>query len=564
MGDLSDYLGSVRAHGGKRLPVALALVLAGALLEGVGILAILPFAAILTGSVDNEPARMALSWLDGIGLDTTIERAVALVVGFVLVLALRNFVVWRRDTYLFRLGAEFVDHWRGRLFRAIASAPWTRINALRRTDLEHAITNDVSRLSAGNDRLLRASVALAVIAVQAAILAALSPALLGVVLVLFAIAVAFAVPLVRRAGDYGKRLTRAGRRIHGVLGDFLAGQKIARLENAETRFIDHFEHAVADTRAQQLAFVSSQAAARAWFQLIAGTMVAVSLIVGLFWLETPLGVLLVTLAILARLVPPVMTVTQAFQAAANMLPAYISLRQLEAELRTEARSLVPQGLRSDGPQGPAQLELRDIAFRHEGQAVDILHDTNLTVPAGEIVALAGASGRGKTTLLDIATGLLVPQAGAVLVDDRELVTETDWAAWRAQIAYLPQDPYLFDASVRENLRWSAPGADDDALWNSLRITEADTLVRALPGGLDARIGERGSTLSGGERQRLCLARALLAQPRFLILDEATNALDRELEQRILERLRGMLDRFSILYVTHRTEAAQQADRIVEL
>ena len=161
MGELAEYIGSIRRFAGKRLWHGAALVVAAVVVEGFGILAILPFAALFTGEADSGPARSVLEALARIGLDTTVERALGLTGAFVAILALRNLIVWRREIYLAQLGVDFVDHWRSRLFRAIGAAPWTSVSSLRRTDLEHAITNDVARLGGGTDQLLGTTVSAA-------------------------------------------------------------------------------------------------------------------------------------------------------------------------------------------------------------------------------------------------------------------------------------------------------------------------------------------------------------------------------------------------------------------
>ena len=564
MGELAEYIGSIRRFAGKRLWHGAALVVAAVVVEGFGILAILPFAALFTGEADSGPARSVLEALARIGLDTTVERALGLTGAFVAILALRNLIVWRREIYLAQLGVDFVDHWRSRLFRAIGAAPWTSVSSLRRTDLEHAITNDVARLGGGTDQLLGSTVSAALIVVQLAILASLAPMLMLVVVGLIALAALFALPLVRRAGLLGGNLTRAGRRIHGVLGDFLASQKLARLHDAQPRFTRHFERAIAETREQQMAHRRSQSAARAVFQLVGGTVIAATLLLGLLAFETQLAVLLLTLVVMARIVPPIISIMQTSQYAANMLPAFRSVCATEASLIAEARAAPASDAAPRADSGPASLRMHAVTFRHPGQASALLDKFSLEVASGEVVALDAPSGTGKTTLLDIAAGLYAPESGEIAVDGRRIAGERDWQAWRSGLSYLPQDPFLFDASLRENLLWCAPGASEEAMWAALDRAEIAALVSALPQGLDARAGERGASLSGGERQRICLARALLREPRFMILDEATNALDRDLEALILQRLCDMRDRFSLLLVTHRREALSFADRVVRL
>ena len=223
-----------------------------------------------------------------------------------------------------------------------------------------------------------------------------------------------------------------------------------------------------------------------------------------------------------------------------------------------ATGAMPYGDRDVAGHGPASLGLRDVRFAYDG--VDVLHQLTLDVPAGSTVAVVGPTGAGKSTLAALLVRLVDPADGTVLLDGTD-VREVRAGGVASAAALVPQQTFLFDDTVRGNVALGLE-VDDAALWRALELAQADRFVRALPGGLDARVGERGTTLSGGQRQRLALARALVRAPRLLVLDDATSALDPRIEQAILASLREARTPSTVVVVAYRRATIELADEVV--
>ncbi|MGA3310995.1 MAG: ABC transporter ATP-binding protein [Xanthobacteraceae bacterium] len=562
IGQLASFVRLFSSSVPRRLQISgLVLAIGASLTEGISISLLGPLLALTgertssVGPAGNAAARL----LHAVSLNFSLPLILAIFVGAVLCRAL---MMRKRDMVSFDLQIRFINAVRRRLYRAIQDAHWSFIARERLSHLVKALTADIDSVAMGTNLFLQIPAVALVSAVQLAIALSISPLL---TLATIGCGGLVAILVRWRRGDAfqaGMRIMLARRATFDEISDFLASLKLAKSHNAEERHRLAFEEAVGHQHDNMLAYSRRTADARMLVQVAAAIMLGAFVYAGAEFSHLGTPELVIMIVVFARLVPGVMQIQQNAASMWQTLPVFNDLHRLIARCDAAKEPLIGGGTE--------RLPLRDrirlsgIRFRYDKvHGPDVLDGLDLEIAAGSAVAIVGASGVGKSTLADMLMGLQVPDAGSVSVDGQPL-TGPRLAAWRRSMAYIPQENFLFNQSIRANLQWAAPDASDADLRRVLALTGADAVVATMPEGLDTVVGERGSRLSGGERQRLILARALLREPTLLILDEATNALDHDSERAVwtvIDRLRGST---TIVIIAHRLSSLRSADHIAVL
>lgn len=355
----------------------------------------------------------------------------------------------------------------------------------------------------------------------------------------------------------GKRNTETANIVMGVLVEIIGAARLilgfGRQKQARERYLEAFDkHVHVALRLQTL-----WTATDTFFKPLG--MLAVVIAMG-FALQQQAQVsemaavmwsLLASLPILAALFQGNISISA-------FLPSYeqlMLLRKKAAEVEEIEGQRIFTGLEHG-------IELKNLDFTYPGRE-QTLKDLNIFIQKGKMTALLGESGSGKSTVTDIVLGLQIPDKGRVLIDG---VPFGEWKqnSFRERIGYVPQDPLLFNATIRDNLLWSFKQANENDLWDALHLANADGFVKELPQGIDTVVGDRGVRLSGGQRQRIALARALLRKPVLLILDEATSSLDSESEMLIQQSIEQVARETTILIVAHRLSTVAKADQVYVL
>jgi ATP-binding cassette, subfamily C, bacterial CydD len=209
------------------------------------------------------------------------------------------------------------------------------------------------------------------------------------------------------------------------------------------------------------------------------------------------------------------------------------------------------------------VEFREISYMYPGAAEPAVRSVSLNLPPGSRTALVGPSGAGKSTLVSLLLRFMEPTSGAILADGVPIDTLCV-ERWRERLAFVPQRPYLFDASALENLRLARPSASLEEIEYAAELAGAHEFLQQLPDGYHTRLGERGARLSGGQAQRLAIARAFLKAAPMLLLDEPTSALDAASESHVRAALERLADRCTVLLIAHHLTTVRTADQIIVL
>lgn len=535
----------------------LGLTLGVQLTEGVGLLLLLPLLQLLQAGPEGT-----VSWLQTLlaswGLPLHLELLLGL---FLALIVLRSGLLYAQELLAAQLRLRLVDQLRQRCFAALLRVEWRWLVAQRRSDYAHWVLTEVNRVGSGLQfavNLLLATAALSVYLVVATMLSVpmtlLAVSSAGLVFYLLASQRKAALRL-------GQALSTAQRAMQAHVQESLAALKLIKILGNETRQLALLDATNAQLRQQQWQFTLNHALARAGFQVGGAGLLVVYLYVGWQVWELPLTELLLLVLIFSRIIPSFTGMQQQYQQLLHATPALTALEQLLADCQQVAEpcpGVVEQ------PWGVVQqgISLHQVTLTYPQRNHPALQAVDLHLPVRTTTALVGASGSGKSTLADVLLGLLEPDTGGLRVDG-VLITGAARLRWRQAVAYVPQENFLFHASIRDNLRWGNPAATEAQLQTALQRAAAD-FVGQLPHGLETVVGDGGICLSGGERQRLALARALLARPSLLILDEATSALDTANEARIRAALEHLHGDLTVVLIGHRLATLEHADQVVVL
>ena len=360
-----------------------------------------------------------------------------------------------------------------------------------------------------------------------------------------------------------KRSARAQQNLLGVvlarLTDVLVGIKPMKAMNRQARFALLFDRDLKDIRQAMRRQVMAKNVNKSLQEPILAICLALGIFFALKVLNLPISEVIVMSLLLAKTVLVVGKAQQELQNFYANQHGLTSIREVIGETVDQHETLATGA----APRLTQGIEFRAVCFGYDQRPT--LHDVDMRIEVGELVALTGPSGAGKTTLIDVLLGFHRPQSGEVWVDGVPL-SQLDLLQWRALTGYVPQELMLFHDSIAANVTLGEPRFTEADVEQALRDAGALDFVSQLPDGIHTVVGERGSGLSGGQRQRIALARALVHHPRLLILDEATSALDPETEQLIisnvsrLSRERGL----TVLSVTHHPAWLKAATRVINL
>ncbi|WDZ59041.1 ABC transporter ATP-binding protein [Paenibacillus polymyxa] len=561
------YMTKLYSVNGGALFLNIGCMIIVSLLEGFGIYMLVPMLAaigvlvghsgmpFLSDGLDHFLPFIPKSWL----LPGMLMVFVVLLTGQAL--------LQRYQTILnSRIQQRFMRSLRIDVYTSFMKAQWAFYLRQRKSDFSHVMTTELARVSQGTNLLLQLTTAVMFTLIQIALAFWLSPSLTGLVFLSgLGLFVVFRRSI-RNAKQLGDRTTELSQVYFAGITDHMNGMKDIKSNLLEASNIHWFRSLTQRMEDNTTQFVRQNASTQFFHRTAAAVFVACVIFISLQWLHVTSEKLIVLILIFSRLWPRFALIQASLEYIMSMISAFESVTKVQQECEAFSDPSV-FNLSSASVRQPLSLrhgiECSHLGYRYDGAAEPALRRINLFIPARGMTAIVGKSGAGKSTMVDVLMGFLRPTGGQITIDglvlDDELLPQ-----WRQSFGYVSQDPFLFHATVRENLMLADKDASEQQLWQALHFAAADSFVSRLPEGLDTVIGDRGIRLSGGERQRLVLARAVLHHPPVLILDEATSALDGEHEAAIQAALERMKGQMTLIVIAHRLSTIRHADQIVVL
>jgi len=524
--------------------------------EGIGLLAVLPMLSIALGdtSSDSMVTKAAEAGFATLGLQPSVE---GLLIFIVMAITLKAMLIWFGMRFVGNAMAQVQTDLRLALTEALMRARWSYFVRQSVGRLANAFATEPDRASGAVFSCINFFVVGTSVGVYLVSALLVSPWVSLAAAVSACFVMVALGGFVRRARTAGQAQTTGVNTMVGRLTDVLQGLKPIKAMGLEDRVSPLVRQDAEVVNTALRGQVVAKVALRAFQEPIAAAVLAGGMVLAFSIGGVSMSELMVLGVLFWRTMAQVGGLQKMIQSTVIGESALWSIRDAIAE--AEAQRERPHS--GHTPTFEDAIVFDRVVFSHDTQTV--IDGLSMTIPANRITALVGASGAGKTTILDLVTGLYEPKDGRILVDGVSLA-DIDLRQWRRLIGYVPQETFLFNGSVFVNVTMGCEELSEDDVRAALSASGALAFVEALPEGWHTHVGERGQRFSGGQRQRLAIARALVRKPRLLVLDEATTAMDPTTERQVCETLREISRSVGILAVSHQPMMSSVADQTIHL
>lgn len=547
------FLYFFEAYPGRTTAMVALLIVAG-LAEGAGLMTLLPLLEYALGEAGGAHSALTDAVVGALGSLGVPPGLGPLLCVIVVALAAKAVFRWLAMKQVGYTVAQVATDLRLRLLRALLRARWAFFVEKPTGYFANAISSEARRASAAYEMACQALSGAIQVMVYLCVVVVVSWEVAVIALVVAPLVLLALRAFVAMSRDAGDEQTNLMKHLIGRVTSLLPGIKPIKAMARERRLLPFLEEETRDFNRARRQGVLATESLKAFQEPVIVLVLAAGLYGAVTVGTASASAVIVAAVLFYRVMTTVGNLQSQYQAVTVNESAFWSLLATVEEAEAAEEDTRPGG--RTPPPLEESLRLVGVSFAYEDEPV--LRDVEMEIPAGQLVAVTGASGAGKTTLVDLLTGLLEPTEGEILVDGVPL-SKVDYVQWRRKIGYVPQDTPLFNDTVFQNVTLGEETFERADVERALRAAGAWGFVGRYPDGMDHTVGERGSQLSGGQRQRIAIARALVGRPRLLILDEATTALDPETEKEVCDTLVELRGETTIVAISHQPAIREVAD-----
>lgn len=557
------FTNKIHSFSGKTLYISLLGMILTSLLEGIGIFLLIPLISLSGIMVFDSTNTPTISWISSFFLSIPETLSLSLILGIYVILVIGQSLFQRSQLLLnAKLQQSFVRHLREQTYKSLLQANWSFFLNKRKSDIINLMTTEITRVGGGIQLFLQFLASLVFTLIQVGIAFWLSAEMTLFVLFFGVTLIVCSRTFVHKSNSFGKETVLLSKSYLAVITDHFNGIKDIKSNSLEEPHLDWFQMLNEKIEGNIMKFVKLKTTSQVIYKVASALLIAVLVFFSVKMFQAQPTQLILIIVIFSRLWPRFSGIQSNLEQLGATVPSFKALMDLQDECLA-AKEIHDREVEEIKPMVIEKgIDCQGVFFRYNPEQPDFaLQNINIQIPVNQMTAIVGRSGAGKSTLIDLLMGLNQPEKGAVLIDGNQLGSE-NLLSLRHSVSYVPQDPFLFSATIRENLLIIDQNATVEEIWEALEFSAAADFVRKLPLELDTLIGDRGIKLSGGERQRLVLARAILRKPSILVLDEATSALDTENEAKIQGAIETLKGTMTIIIIAHRLSTIRHADQVV--